>query len=108
MARYFGEVGFGTTAQTAPGVWEDTITAREYYGDVVKTARTLQQQENSVNDSIVVNNTIRIVADNFAEEHIFAIKYVAWSGALWKVRTAEVQRPRIILTLGEAYNGPTA
>lgn len=107
MARYYGKVGYGETVETTPGVWEDRITEMSYYGDVIRNTRMLQQGEN-LNQDLRVNNAISIVADAYANEHFFAIRYVEWTGVLWTVSNVEVQAPRLILQLGEVYNGPTA
>jgi hypothetical protein len=61
----------------------------------------------SVNDDITVANSISVVADEYAFEHFFNIKYIRWAGVLWTVTTVEVQSPRLILSLGSVYNGPT-
>jgi hypothetical protein len=106
MARYSGKVGFGTQVESAPGVWVDEITERSYFGDVNRNIRQLQPGE-QLNDDLRVNNEISIVADAYASEHFFAIRYVEWSGARWTVTTVEVRAPRLILQLGEVYNGPT-
>lgn len=106
MARFCGKVGFGIPQETSPGVISDKITERTYWGDITKMARRLEGSE-YLNDNISVNNSISIVADAFANENFFAIRYVQWMGARWKVSNVEVQRPRLILTLGEVYNGPT-
>jgi hypothetical protein len=107
MARFHGKVGYGETVETSPGVWEDVITERSYFGDVLRNTRRLQEGE-SVNDNLSVNNSISIVADAYANEHFFAIRYVEWMGSPWKVSDVEVQRPRLILRLGGVYNGPKA
>lgn len=108
MARFFGEVGYGVAAETPPGsgVWEDTIHVQEYYGDVVRNTRALNT-EASVNGDISVSNSISIVADQYAVEHFMLIKYVSWAGALWTVTNVEVRGPRLVLSLGSVYNGPT-
>ena len=106
MPKFFGKVGFGMTQETSPGVWVDKITERDYRGDVTKMVRRLEGSE-YLNDNLTVSNTISILADAFASENFFAIRYVQWAGARWKVSNVEVQRPRLILTLGEVYNGPT-
>jgi hypothetical protein len=106
MARFHGKVGYGESTETSPGVWEDVITERLYYGDVVRNSRTLVDGED-LNQDISVGNSISIVADAYANGHIFAIRYVEWAGTLWTVPTVEVERPRLILRLGEVYNGPT-
>lgn len=107
MAKFYGAIGYGVTEETAPGVWKDLITERSYYGDVVRNTRKLQEGEN-LNNDLTVNNSISIVADAYANEHFFAIRYISWAGALWTVSDVEVQSPRLLLRLGGVYNGPTA
>lgn len=107
MARFYGKVGYGTTVEKAAGVWEDNITEVAYYGDVVRNSRRLTEGE-SVNNNLTVGNSISIVADEYAVNHFFAIRYVEWAGALWTVTNVEVQHPRLLLRLGEPYNGPKA
>lgn len=106
MARFHGRVGFGQQAETTPGVWTDVITEHLYYGDVVSNSRGLREGEN-LNQDLSVGNSISIVANAYANGHIFAIRYVEWAGELWTVVNVEVQPPRLILRLGEVYNGPT-
>lgn len=107
MARFYGVVGYGLAVETAAGVWEDEISERSYYGDVVKNSAKFAEGE-PVNPNITTNNSISIVADPYADEHFFAIRYVRWAGTLWIVSNVEVQRPRLLLRLGGVYNGPTA
>lgn len=107
MTRYAGKVGYGTSVEVAPGVYEDQITEIVYFGDVIRNIRQLQAG-NSINGAISVNNSISIVADAFANANFFAIRYVEWAGAKWTVSDVEVRSPRLILTLGSVYNGPTA
>lgn len=107
MARYYGKIGFGETAETDPGIWEDVIHERSYYGDVVRDARRLGGGD-KVNSDISVSNKISVVADSYANEHIYAMRYIEWMGTLWYVLEVEVERPRLILSLGGKYDGPTA
>ena len=106
MTRFFGAVGYGESVEISPGVWNDVITEREYYGDVTYTLRRLQDAD-KLNDDIVTSNAISIVADAYAYENFVAIRYVNWAGTLWTVNTVEVQSPRLLLRLGGVYNGPT-
>lgn len=109
MARFFGEVGYGESVETPPGsgVWVDIINEIHYQGDVIRNTRKLEGGA-GVNDNITIANSLSIVADEYAVEHFFAIKYVKWAGVLWTVTMVEVQSPRLILNLGSVYNGPTA
>lgn len=105
--RFFGKVGYGDSVETAPGVWKGQIVEeREYYGDVIRNTRQLVDGQ-GVNDDITVGNRISILADQFATQNFAKIKYVAWNGSLWKVTDVEVQSPRLILSIGSVWNGPT-
>ncbi len=108
MARFCGEIGYGETVEnpSGSGVWEDVITERKAYGDIVRNTRRLQDG-GYLNDDLTVSNSISVVADAYSNEHFFAIRYVVWAGTKWKVSTVDVERPRLILSLGEVYNGPT-
>lgn len=106
MARFFGKVGFGHTTKEN-GVSKDVITEKPYFGEVVSNTRQLREGD-KVNDDISVGNSISIVADAYASENTFAMKYVEWMGTLWKIDNVNVQRPRLLLRLGEVYNGPRA
>jgi len=106
MAKFYGEVGYGFQKETAPGVYEDEIVKRKYYGDVIRNTRQLEQGD-KVNDDITVGVSIRIVADAYAKGHFFAIRYLKWSGVLWEVTDVQVEHPRLTLRLGGVYRGPT-
>jgi hypothetical protein len=106
MARFFGKVGYGENVESAPGVWVDEIVEYPYYGDVVRNSRELREGQ-FLNDDLSVQNSISIVADAYANEHFFAIRYVEWAGTLWTIDSVEVQVPRLLLRLGKVYNGPT-
>ena len=103
MARFYGVIGFADTTETAPGVWMPNITKRNYSGDVLKNTKKWQSGE-SLNDNLTVNNIFSIMADSYAYEHLFAMRFIEWMGASWKITNVEVQRPRLILTIGGVYN----
>lgn len=104
MAKYYGKIGYATSEEVKPGVWKKRITEREYFGDVIRNTRRLQSSGN-LNDNIIVSNEISIVADPFANENFHSMLYVEFMGAKWKISNVEVQYPRLILTIGEVYNG---
>ena len=103
MAKFFGKIGYAETQQTSPGVWEEKITEREYFGDLIRNTRRLQSSGN-LNDNIVVANDISIISDPFANQNFHAMRYVEFMGTKWKISNVEVQYPRLILTLGDKYN----
>ena len=109
MAKFYGEIGYGNTVEhpISSGIYVDTITEIKYFGDVIKNIVRNNKGE-KINNDISVNNSISIVADQQAIQHFFKIKYVRWAGVLWTITDVEVRNPRLILTLGSVYNGPTA
>lgn len=108
MARYYGVVGFSDgSVETTPGVWDEAIVERPYYGDVVRNTRRLQSGE-YLNDNITISNEISIVSDPYALQNFHAMRYISWMGVNWKVTSVEVQYPRLILSIGDEYHGPTA
>ena len=107
MAKFYGPIGYSETIESAPGVWTENVTERNYYGDVIKNTRRLQAGEN-LNDDLQINNIISIVADPFAYQNFYTMRYVIWMGIPWKITNVEVQRPRLILTIGGVYNGGLA
>ena len=103
MAKCFGKIGYAKTVETAPGVWKEQITEREYYGDMNRNTRRLQSTD-QLNDNINISNELSIVADPFANENFHSIRYVEYMGVKWKISDVEVQYPRLRLTIGGVYN----
>ena len=104
MAKWFGKVGYANSEKTRPGVWEDSIIEKEYFGDSIRTSRSLEGVDEIIDD-IAVAVTISIVADPFAYNNFHTIKYVEYMGSKWKVKTVDPQYPRLNLILGGLYNG---
>lgn len=108
MARFYGEIGYGESVETpvGSGVFADRITEFPYFGDIVKISSQSRDGQ-GLNNDISVNNSISIVADEYAILHFSKIRYVRWDSNLWSVTSVEVRSPRLILNLGSVYNGPT-
>lgn len=106
MARFAGEIGYSENVQTAQGVWKAVISKRNYKGDVLRNNRQLERSD-TVNANIAVNNSFSIVADAYAFQNFFNMLYLRWLGTNWIITNVEVQRPRLILTIGGVYNGNT-
>lgn len=107
MAKFYGEIGFSETKETAPGVHQEVLTERPYYGDVIRNVRRLEEGE-GLNSDLNVQNTFSIMADAYAYQHFFAMRYIRWMGALWTVTNVEVKSPRLELRVGGLYNGITS
>lgn len=107
MGRFYGLIGYGEETETSPGVWEDVITELPYTGDTMKISKRNQTTEH-LNDNLVVNNEISVVADPFALQNFHSIRFVHWLGTRWKVTSVTVQYPRLVISIGGVYNGPKA
>lgn len=103
MAKFYGNIGYAETVETRPGIWKEQIVEHSYYGEIVRNTRRLQSSD-QLNDNIVVANEISIIADPFANENFYSMRYVVFNGAKWKISNVEVRYPRLILTLGGIYN----
>lgn len=107
MAKWYGVIGFGETAEIRPGVWEETVSERQYYGDLTRNTRRLENN-GQVNDDVTIANELSIVADPYARENFHAMRYASFMGAQWKITSVEVRYPRLILTLGGVFHGEQA
>lgn len=109
--RFSGTVGFAISTQTAPGVWRDVITEKQYFGDVIRNSRRLEgpsQVPPETNVNVALGNSFSIVADADAFENYQRMRYVFWKGAYWTITDIEVHRPRLVLTIGGQWNGNKA
>ena len=103
MAKWCGKIGFGKTVETAPYVWEEQITERTYFGDIL-THKYRRQSGQGLNDNLTISNELSIISDKFADENFQSMLYAEFMGARWKITNVEVQYPRLILSVGEVYH----
>lgn len=106
MAKFYGSIGYVTTVETRPGVWEELVMERKYSGDLLQN-RHMVQNADQLNDNINIANEISIVADPYANGNFYAMRYVVFMGAKWKITNVRVAYPRLILTIGGIYNAPS-
>ena len=104
MAKWYGKIGYADNVEVEPGVWEDSIVEHSYYGDLNRNTRSLQNY-GGINDNINLSNEISIVADPYASENFYKMRYVEFAGTKWKITNVEVKYPRLILSIGGVWNG---
>ena len=104
MAKFYGKLGFEQTNETSPGIYEEEIMEHNYYGELIRNTRRLEQGV-SINDDVTITNQISILADPFIRKNFHSLRYVTYAGSKWKVTSIEVQYPRLILSIGGEYNG---
>jgi hypothetical protein len=108
--RFHGAVGYATTQEVQPGVFKEVITERTYQGDVVRNSRRLTAPllvPPMVNGNISLENSFSILGDADAYANYMKFRYIRWEGNCWTIITVEVAKPRLILTIGELWNGDT-
>lgn len=106
MSKWFGKIGYAIQKESEPGIWEDEIVERDYYGDLLTDNRK-RQTNNNVLDEITLSNMVSIIADPFAYNNCSCMAYAEIMGARWKISEVEVKPPRLNLTIGGVYNGDT-
>ena len=105
MAKAYVRIGYAEQYEASTDVWKEQIITRGYYCNIIRNVRK-NENGSSLNDDLALNNQISIIADPYAIENFSIIRFVSWMGMYWKVTNVEVQFPRLILTVGGAYNGP--
>jgi len=106
--KFYDAIGYVVSVETpeGSGIWEDVVTERKLYGEVLKNTRALREGD-KVNNDLSIGNRFSVLADPYTSENFWAIKYVMWQGKRFLVTNVDVEPPRLILTPGGVYNGPT-
>lgn len=104
MARYAGLVGYGEQVETAPGVWTTVNKSHMMNGNLIRQNADIRESD-KVNDDITLNHRVSLIGDAYAFDNYFNMKWIDIDGRKWKVSSVEVQRPRLIVSLGGLWNG---
>ena len=104
MSKSQIKIGFATTVETSPGIWDEQIQEKIYYADV--TRRYVKQNyDTTINANVDISNTLSIVANPEILTNLQSIRYVSWMGQRWSIGSIEVNYPRLILGIGGIWNG---
>ena len=111
MARYKATLGFRETYEkldeegNPTSIWVEKVINRPYKADVLTNGYRNQSNENSAVDDYKINNKLSVLAcDAFVISHLNSIIYCEWLGVKWKVTSVDIQRPRLIVSLGGEYH----
>lgn len=100
--KWFGEIGYFVESENEGGVVTNSYQKQEYYGDIIKNYKT-NTSENAVNENFEINNRISVVADPYLISHFHKIAWISFMDAKFKVRSVELQYPRLIVDLGGVF-----
>lgn len=108
MARFYGPIGFVEQVENpvGSGIWVDNPIEKNYRGEVSRNTKRWDDG-NQLNKNLNISNTISIVADPYVSDHLSQIRYVKWLNNYWEINSIDVEFPRLILSIGGVYNGPT-
>ena len=109
MPRYYGKIGFlkeEVESEDRPSRYVPVIEERYYSGELWKNYMRQQSAEKTVDD-FGIHNDISIVADAYALNNFSSMKYVEFMGTLWEVQSVTVEHPRLRISFGGIYHGPT-
>ena len=106
MPKWSGIIGYSITQEDPidSGIYVEKFTERTYYGDLLANDRRFQNN-GQVNEDVVITNRLSFVADPFALTNFHNIRYAVINGVMWKVKSVEITPPRILVNVGEVYNG---
>lgn len=104
MAKFSGLVGYVTQSETSPGVWSEVENAVMMKGDVLRQSSN-SQNDDKVNSDISLSHRVSLIGDAYSFGNYYNIKWIEIDALKWEITSIEIQRPRIIVSLGGVWNG---
>lgn len=104
MSKFTGSVGYVTQGESVPGVWSPVETIKTMRGDIIRQSSSVQNGD-KVNSDITLNHRVSLMGDAYAFDNYYALKWITINGRKWEVSSVEMQRPRLIVTVGGLWNG---
>lgn len=103
MARFTGLVGYVTQEESVPGVWSPVETQKMMKGDMIRQSSSGQNGD-KVHSDISLNHRVSLLGDSYAFNNYYNLKWIMVNGRKWEVSSVEIQRPRIIVSIGGLWN----
>lgn len=104
MTRALITIGVSDSAETEPGLYEDNVTQFPAKATVLRASNALSGAPSLVK-KVTSGHRMSVVADPAVYETYLKAVYILWGGTKWTVKSAVYQRPRVIFSLGDVYNG---
>ena len=100
--KWFGYIAYSREYTEEPGVYENDLLVKPYYGDVIKLHKkdaTAQQ----ITNNFGISDQLSVISDPYLVENFHKIAYVTYLGIKWRVSSVDVDYPRVTLSFGEVY-----
>lgn len=97
----------GVTGQqeVRPGIWEDVNVEVPVLGTVKQTTEVLEGGDNIL-PRHVTTTSISVPAREVGLRDNSDIRYIIFKGIPWQIRNIVDEPPKIVIFIGEKYNGP--
>ncbi len=102
--KYTGKIGFAVMKNEGEGIYTEEIEEKVYYGDLLSSRWNNENNQNSTNTNVRLNNSISVICDKYLSENISVIRYITYKNSKWCITGIEIQPPRIIINIGGIYN----
>lgn len=104
--KWYGIVGYNIREpiEEDSDIYDNDTVKRPYFGEETRLSSKWITSGHKLDDKDI-NTEISIVADPYALQHFSDIAFVEFMGERWDVTAVQVQRPRLILSVGGVYNG---
>lgn len=112
MNKFVGKIGFAFSpaqSEAHSGIWKEKIVEKTYCGTMLRSSRVLENSSEVI-EELRISNQLSILADPYANNNMYAMRYIRFRGVNWTIKSAEAgtNNKRIILTLGGIWNGAVA
>lgn len=104
--RYSGALGLVEQTEVRPGIWEETVTEVPVLGTVRQATEVLPNVD-SVLPQHTTTTSISVPARGVGPLDNSNIRYITYKGHRWQISSIVDEPPRIVVYIGEKYNGPT-
>lgn len=102
--KYVGKIGFAVMKNDGEGIYTEEIEEKVYYGDLLSSRWNNENNQNSTNTNVRLNNSISVICDKYLSENISVMRYITYKNSKWCITGIEIQPPRIIINIGGIYN----
>lgn len=104
--RYSGKLGIVEQKEVRPGIWEEVVTEEPVLGTLEQRTGVLEGSSD-VLPRYSTSTSISVPARGVGLLDNSVIRYITLKGNRWQVSSIVDQPPRIVIYVGEKYNGPT-